>query len=166
MMKIFTLVLALAVSFGGSFAFAKEENSALKWTTNYSAAMNEAKVQNKIVFLCFTGSDWCPWSKKMESEILLDPEFQQQLKGKFIFVRIDLPRNTKLDVELKKQNERLYEKFHLKSLPVGRNRGFPAVILLDPDGNKIGEFGYQAGGGALYAKKFIEILDAIQKKGS
>lgn len=162
-MKIFTLLFALIASFGSCYATAKEEavspqGSVMSWTTNYSNALARAKAENKAIFLCFTGSDWCAWSKKMESEILLDPAFQQQMKGKFIFVRIDLPRGVKQDPELKKQNEKLYEKYHVKSLPVGKNRGFPAVLLLDSDGNKIGQMGYQPGGGALFAKKFLEMF--------
>ncbi len=162
-MKLFTFVLALATSFGGTYAFAKEiassqQNNALNWSTNYSEALLRAKAENKVVFLCFTGSDWCAWSKKMESEILSDPAFQQQISKKLIFVKLDYPRNSKQDGELKKQNQKLYEKFHVKSLPVGRNRGFPAVILLDPNGNKFAEVGYQAGGGAQYAKTINDIL--------
>src|SRR5690349_8751855 len=33
------------------------------WTTDYKAALAQAKAQNRHVFLFFTGSDWCSWCK-------------------------------------------------------------------------------------------------------
>ena len=165
-MKYFTFILALATSFGGSYAYANdvtsfsENTSGLKWTTDYSTASQLAKIENKPIFLCFTGSDWCPWSKKMHSEILLDPHFQQLVADKLIFVTLDFPRNSQQNERLKKHNQKLYEQYHIKSLSVGKNRGFPAVIILDPNGNKIAELGYQTGGGALYAQKVLNIIES------
>lgn len=160
-MKFYTLFLALTALFGTSYAYADsaaaaaEKSSGLNWTTDYSAALQHAKAENKPLFLYFTGSDWCPWCMKMDSQILSDPEFQKQAGNSMIFVMLDFPHNTQQDVELKKQNQILYEKFGVK--------GFPTVILLDPNGNKIGQLGYQAGGGAAYAKKIADMLAASKK---
>ncbi len=149
-MKFFALILALAVQYAHA--------DTINWTTDYPAALEQAKKENRTLFLCFTGSDWCPWSKKMQIEILSDPQFLEQIDKNLIFVKLDYPRKRLQDEELKKQNHRLYEKFHIKSLDVGMNRGLPAVILLDPNGNKIGELGYQVGGGAPFAKQVADLL--------
>jgi len=42
-------------------------------------------------------------------------------------------------------------------------QGYPTVLLLDADGNKIGETGYQEGGAAKYVEHLKELLAKAKK---
>jgi len=45
------------------------------FTTDVKAAIEEALEQDKDILLLFTGSDWCPPCKKLESEVFSQQEF-------------------------------------------------------------------------------------------
>ena len=46
------------------------------WLTDLPKAQAQAKTENKIVLLNFTGSDWCGWCIKFKKDVLDTPEFQ------------------------------------------------------------------------------------------
>lgn len=159
-MKFYTVLCALTALFGASSASAANTNeqsltsavSEINWMTDYNAAKALANKESKPMFLFFTGSDWCPWCMKMDQQILSTPEFQQALSQKVIFVKVDFPRQTKLDKATKEQNDKLSKTFGIQ--------GFPTVILLDSNGQRIDKIGFQSGGGAKYAQKVLDIIDA------
>ena len=164
-MKFHTVLLALTTVFGASTICASTNHDApaatsvvseISWMTDFEAAKSLAKEQSKPLFLYFTGSDWCPWCIKMNTQILSTPEFAQALSQKMIFVKVDFPRQTKLDKATKEQNDKLSKTFGVQ--------GFPTVILLDSDGQRIEKLSFQAGGGAVYAKKVLDILEQHAKK--
>lgn len=165
-MKFYTVLSALIALFGASTATVSAADtvptadtsavSEINWMTDFEAAKLQAKAQNKPIFLFFTGSDWCPWCIKIDTQILSTPAFQQALSQKMIFVKIDFPRKTKLDKATKDQNDKLSKTYDV--------HGFPTVILLDSNGQRIEQMGFQAGGGEPYAKKVQQHLDAYSKK--
>lgn len=110
----------------------------LVWQTDYAAALKQAKAENRRVFLFFTGSDWCVWCKRLNKEILSTPEFAQYSREKLILVELDFPKKRKLPAMVKNQNAKLADRYKIE--------GYPAVIVLDSSGNKLGEMGYQEGG--------------------
>ena len=121
----------------------------IQWFTNYSQGVAAAKQQNKPILLFFTGSDWCGWCKKMESEIFNSADFAQAAGNRFVFVELDFPMNTKQPDDLAAQNAALKKKYSIT--------GFPTVVILDPNENFIAETGYQAGGGKAYADYLNEL---------
>lgn len=124
------------------------DSSKLNWQTNYDQAVEQAKNQNKHLFLFFTGSDWCGWCHKLENEVLNTSEFAQRVSDKFIFVVLDFPMKTKLDPQLAKQNKELQQKFKVK--------GYPTVIILDEELRPIETTGYRPGGGKAYADYLMQ----------
>jgi thioredoxin-related protein len=123
-----------------------------QWKTNYSAALEEAAKQNKMVLLDFTGSDWCGWCIKLQKETFSKPEFQKFAAESLILVELDFPRGKEQSEELKKQNEELAEKFGIQ--------GFPTLVLLDQQGKEAARnIGYLAGG----PDAFIEWAKSVQK---
>lgn len=164
-MKLSSIVASLFAVCASSMLFGAQNQSAqtqtsvssdIQWVTDFEKAKSLAKKDSKPLFLYFTGSDWCPWCKKMDKEILSTPEFQQAMANKAIFVKVDFPRQTKLDEKTKSQNEKLSSTYKVK--------GFPTVVLLDSNLNVIDTLNYKAGGGAAYAKKVQDVLDAYNKK--
>ena len=55
-------------------------------TTDYKAALEQAKADDRRVFLFFTGSDWCGWCKRLNREILSTSEFNKFADDKLVLV--------------------------------------------------------------------------------
>ena len=108
------------------------------WTTDYKAALEQAKADDRRVFLFFTGSDWCSWCKRLNKEILSTPEFQKFAGDKLVLVELDFPKSKSQPGAVKSQNAKLAQQFKIE--------GYPTVIVLDSTGKKVGELGYQQGG--------------------
>jgi thioredoxin-related protein len=108
------------------------------WTTDYKAALEQAKADDRRVLLFFTGSDWCSWCKRLNKEILSTPEFTKFAGEKLILVELDFPKSKSQPKEVKAQNAQLAQRFKIE--------GYPTVIILDGAGKKVGELGYQEGG--------------------
>lgn len=122
------------------------------WVTDFDKALAAAKESQKPIFAFFTGSDWCPWCIKFESEISSKEEFQDYAKNTFVLFKADFPRTKKIESELRKKNADLAEKYEVE--------GFPTVLLLDPDGKKIVTTGYRTGG----VEAYIDHLKSLMKE--
>jgi protein disulfide-isomerase len=124
----------------------------LQWMTDLPKAQEKAKAENKLVLMDFTGSDWCPWCVKLNKEVFSTPEFIEYANKNLVPVEVDFPNKKKQPAELKAANKALQKKFEIK--------GYPTVVVLDADGNKVGETGYEPGG----PKAFIAQLEKFRKK--
>ena len=69
-MKKLTITLLAA---GAMFTASAAE---LKWLTDAAKAQAQAKAENKLVLLDFTGSDWCPPCIKMRKEVFSKKEYR------------------------------------------------------------------------------------------
>ncbi len=120
------------------------------FTDDLGAALKSAKANKRYVVAVFSGSDWCGWCKKLEKEILSTEEFRKGAAGKYELVYIDNPRNKDLLSEHgKKNNEKLTAKYDVN--------GFPTVLILDGEGKKVAEMGYDRGGPVRYLEKLEEV---------
>ena len=119
------------------------------FTDNLDEALAKAKQEGKLVYACFSGSDWCGWCKKLEREVFAQPEFVPAVEKDYVLVFIDTPSNKGVLTErAKKENPKLVKKYGI--------RGFPTALILDGDGNKVGETGYRKGGPTAYAAHLME----------
>lgn len=110
------------------------------WTTNYQAALAQAKAQNKLVLLDFTGSDWCPPCQLLDKEVFSTSSFKDFAGRNFITVTIDFPVNKKLPPALTRQNDQLQQQFKIV--------GNPTLIVVDANGKERGRIlGYDHGSG-------------------
>lgn len=123
-----------------------------QWQTDLPKAQAQAKAEKKLVMLDFTGSDWCGWCIRLDKEVFSQKEFIDYAKANLVLVEVDFPNKKKQADELKKANNALQKKYGIE--------GYPTIIVLDGDGKKIGQLGYQKGG----PKAFIESLEKIKKK--
>jgi thiol-disulfide isomerase/thioredoxin len=119
------------------------------WTTDYAAALAQAKAQNRHVFLFFTGSDWCIWCKRLDKEILSTTDFCRYAGENLILVKLDFPKATHLPPELAAENDRLAHQYK-----VG---GFPTVIVLDSSGRAVRRMGYKEGGPAPFISTLAQL---------
>ena len=132
-------------------ALALYSASAGEWLTDAPKAQAQAKKENKLVLLDFTGSDWCGWCIKLHNEVFDLKEFKDYADKNLVLVEVDFPTKKKLSPEQVKANNALQEKYKIK--------GYPTIIVLDGDGKKVGELPYVKGG----PKAFIAELDKLKK---
>lgn len=129
------------------------------FTDDFDAALKSAEKSGKKVLAVFTGSDWCIWCKRLDSEVLSQPGFTDSAVKSFELVFLDFPQDKSLVSEkTAKRNQELAEKYGIK--------GYPTVLVLDSKGDVIAQTGYQAGGSENYLKHLgetIELAPLVEK---
>lgn len=122
------------------------------FTENFTNACEQAKREEKLVYMVFCGSDWCGPCIRYEREILSQKKFVSKLKSKYVFVFIDRPQHQeKLSALAAKQNPELFSQFRIG--------GVPCTIITDPDGNELKrKGGYRPG---TEVKDFIKEIDEL-----
>jgi thiol:disulfide interchange protein len=116
-------------------------------------ALAQAKAGNKLVFLDFTGSDWCPPCMKLHEKIFSRPEFQAYAESNLVLLVVDFPQKFHLSADAGATNEFLSAKFNIQ--------GFPTLVALDADGKEIWRhLGYIDGG----LKELTDDLAAARSK--
>jgi thioredoxin-related protein len=121
------------------------------WQTDFEAAKAKAKAENKLLLVDFTGSDWCPYCKKLKGEVFDKDQFKAEAPKHFVLVELDFPRHKEVPDDLKAQNEKLAKQYKIG--------GFPTVLLLDAAGQTVAQTGYQPGGPEEFVKQLGGFLD-------
>ena len=99
------------------------------WGDNLETAKAQAAKNNKLVFVNFTGSDWCPPCKALHSRVLTQKAFLDFAEKNLELVVIDFPKNKPLDEKVELANRALAEQYNIKI--------FPTVLVLDVDGTVV-----------------------------
>ncbi|MGH8022509.1 MAG: thioredoxin family protein [Limisphaerales bacterium] len=125
----------------------------LNWLTDLPKAEAQAKSENKLVLMDFTGSDWCPWCMKMDKETLTQSKFADYAGKNLVLVLVDFPARKPQSDELKAANAALAKKYGVN--------GYPTLIAVKPDGSVLmTQVGYLAGG----PQAFIDEIQAARNK--
>lgn len=120
-----------------------------EWKTDFEEASQQAKKENKVMVLNFTGSDWCGWCIKMKDETLNLEAFKEYAKKNLVLVEVDFPHEKKLPAEQVAANKKLKDKYNI--------RGYPTFLILSPEGKEIGrQVGYLPGGPEAFIAKIEE----------
>ena len=138
MKKIFLITLFLV----GAFVVQAQD---LKWYTDVREAITVSNKEQKPMLMFFTGSDWCGWCIRLQTEVLKTPEFTKWAKDNVILVELDYPRRTPQAPEIKNQNNELQQAFGIQ--------GFPTIYFTSAESKDgkvnfkgLGQTGYVAGG--------------------
>ena len=117
---------------------------------NRTSALARARSENKRVLLDFAGEKWCPFSQRMEADVLATADFRKYADAHLVVVKIECP-----------------DPRHASAATVDRYYGtrvryplgmIPTVVVLDGDGKTLGTIaGYQDGG----PKAFIQQLEKL-----
>lgn len=127
---------------------------AATWSTSYAKSLKKAKDEGKPILANFTGSDWCGWCIKLESEVFSKKEFNTWAKDQVVLLKLDFPRQKKISSTLRKQNSGLAKKFGV--------RGYPSILFIDPNTEEsIGKSGYQKGGPKAWVTNAQRIVDTM-----
>lgn len=98
----------------------------LPWLISLPEAMAQAKRENKLVLLDFTGSDWCPCCKALDAQTFSRPEFSAYAAKSLVLVQVDFPRHKPQSAELKEANNVLKETYEIHA--------YPTLVVLKQDG--------------------------------
>ena len=93
------------------------DHEAIPWRTDLHRAEIEARAQNRLLWVQFTGS-WCPNCVRLERESFVHPQVVGHARDFFVPVKIQ-----------SEQHEDLVERFGLT--------GIPATILVKPSGEVV-----------------------------
>ncbi|AVI50041.1 thioredoxin family protein [Pukyongia salina] len=123
--------------FLGVFLFISLGIQSQNWHTDMDEAKTMASQNNQKIILVFKGSDWCAPCIKLEREVLSTEYFRTYAKEHFVLLEADFPKRKKnaLPDDLQKKNNELAERYNKRGV-------FPFVVVLDKDGNVLGETGY------------------------
>ena len=99
------------------------------WGDDLAAAKAQAAKNNKLVFVDFTGSDWCPPCMALHDHVLTQKAFLDFAEKNLELVVIDFPKNKPLDEKVELANRALAEEYKIGS--------FPTVLVLDVDGSVV-----------------------------
>jgi protein disulfide-isomerase len=144
--RLFLIAAAVSLVFAG---FARAESD---WLRDFSKAQEQAKANHKLLFLNFTGSDWCGWCIKLDKDIFSQQKFKDFAHDNLVLVELDFPRRKSQPTEERKQNLELAQKYEVL--------GFPTIIVLNSEGQTVWKFdGYFPGG----PEAFIEQLQKLTK---
>ncbi|MEN3370140.1 MAG: hypothetical protein V7609_2283 [Verrucomicrobiota bacterium] len=142
----------MALAIVGAFVAvncARAENS---WETDFKKAQQQAKAGHKLLFINFTGSDWCGFCIKLDKDILSKPQFKDFATKNLVLMEIDFPRRKEQSSAVKEQNEKLAQQYEVQ--------GFPTLVVLNGDGREVWRYdGYFPGG----ADAFIAQLERLRK---
>jgi protein disulfide-isomerase len=116
-----------------------------EWTTDYAAALSQARATKKTVFLFFTGSDWCGWCKRLDKEVLSTSDFKTYARANLILVKLDFPHDIPQAAQLKARNQKLAQQYGVD--------GFPTIVVLNSAGKNVGTLGYMEGGPRAFLKE-------------
>jgi thioredoxin-related protein len=135
-----------------SLVFAPLTRAESDWLHDWNKAQEEAKSNHKLLFLNFTGSDWCGWCIKFDKDVLSQPQFKNFAHDNLVLVELDFPRRKSQPTEEKKQNVQLAQQYEVL--------GFPTIVVLNSNGQKVWQFdGYFPGG----LEAFIAQLQKLPK---
>ena len=138
-MRFLTLLLASALPL-----------SAATWLTDSAVAYHRARTENKPILFNFTGSDWCGWCMRLQSEVFSQPDFETFANNNLVLMEVDFPHSKPQTPTQIKANSSLASGFNI--------RGYPTILLVDGQGQIIGRTGYQPGGPKMYIAELQRIL--------
>ena len=147
-----TYSFTLAIALGIALLIPVSSRADSGWETDLKKAQAQAKSDNKLVFLDFTGSDWCGYCIRLDKDILSKPAFKQYADKNLVLVEIDFPRGKPQSNDLRKQNQELAMQYGIM--------GFPTIVVLNGAGKSVWRYdGYFPGG----PEAFIAELEKAKK---
>ena len=121
----------------------------IHWYSSLEAAKQANPNSLLPFYICFTGYDWCFWCQRLEKEIQSQPEFIQKVYDKFIFVRINIPKDPS-------QADTALREFMLK----WKVYGVPVILILSQDLKELGRLSYQKISPIEFADLALQIKSA------
>jgi len=120
---VFFFLFLLGTQFSVMAQTSEGNANGLRWHTDLAKARELSDASKKPIFGFFTGSDWCGWCRKLQSDVFNKPAFVEWAKKNVILLELDFPRRKELSAELMQQNQSLQQAFNV--------RGYPTIWLFN-----------------------------------
>lgn len=135
-----------------AFVISAVLSAASIWTNDFEQAKQQAKQENKLILLNFSGSDWCGPCIKLHRDVFEASVFQDFAKQNLVLINADFPRLKKNQLSKAQitQNEALAERYNPKGI-------FPLTLLIDADGKVLKTW---EGNNGIQPDSFIEQIKA------
>lgn len=124
-----------------------------QWLVDLDEAKKKAQSEKKLVFINFTGSDWCPPCRLFKSRVADSEAFSSFAETNLILVEVDFPRRKPISEEQRASNEALAKEMNA-------DRVVPTFVVLDSAGKEVKRF---EGYGGEDSKEFIAKLAKLTK---
>jgi protein disulfide-isomerase len=122
------------------------------WETDLKKAQEAAKTQNKLLFINFTGSDWCGFCVRLDRDILSRPQFKTFASKNLVLMEVDFPRRKEQSGVTRAQNQHLALQYNIQ--------GFPTIVVLNGEGQTVWRYdGYFSDG----PEAFVAELEKLRK---
>ena len=108
------------------------------WQNSFEVSIKKAQDENKKLIVVFQGSDWCGPCIRLTKEVFSTEHFINYSNNAYVLLQVDFPRRKKNSLSESQQaaNNVLAEKYN-------PNGYFPYVVVLDKNGNFLGDLGYE-----------------------
>lgn len=150
------IILLILANLLSTCIYAEEKpNKKIVWHTNFEESQQQAEKDGKLILLYFSGSDWCRPCIQLKIEVFESDPFKNFTNEKFILTQFDFPAQKahQLPKVQRLHNEQMAEKYN----PAG---SFPFVVIIDYQGEKIGELnGYKREGAEAYINKLKKLIN-------
>lgn len=130
-----------------SAATTSTQSNGVTWHQNLDQARAQAAREGKLLFILFTGKDWCVWCRRLDEEILSSDAFQQWAEGQLVCVELDYPRRGQQAEWLAAQNKQALADYRSDVT------SYPTVLLVNPQGDVLLRKGYEPGGAANWLEQ-------------
>jgi thioredoxin-related protein len=149
-MKALTMSAAcLLISAAALFA---AEDGIYSWSTEIDEAADEAQRQDQLLFVYFSGSDWCPYCQRLNKEVLETERFSSFMQEHFVPVLIDFPRQREQAESKREANAALARRLGI--------RGVPTILVMKPESREvIKKLGYDSGGPEYYISTLRSLMN-------
>lgn len=124
----------VAVLLAASLVSATPPPVQTKWPISFDQALVDAKKTNKPIMAYFSGSDWDPWTQKLDTDVLETDMFRHWAEENVVLVRVDFTKVKKQTSFIKSQNEKLRVKYNISKSPT--------FAFIDPSGLPFARAGY------------------------
>ncbi|WP_109301151.1 thioredoxin family protein [Aquimarina sp. AU474] len=106
--------------------FSQEQKDSY-WLYDFEQAKEISKEEDKPILMYFSGSDWCRPCMMLQEDVFDNYKFQK-FKNAFVFLYIDIPRNTDLlSSDQKVQNFKLLSTYN-------KQKTFPLINIVNHKG--------------------------------
>ncbi|HQO89849.1 MAG: DUF255 domain-containing protein [Chitinophagales bacterium] len=138
------LQYSLTAFFVSASLIAVAADADIKWTP-IEKSMAEAKAANKKFILINLYTDWCGWCKKMEENTFSEPSVIEAMNKTFVSAKFNAETATPVEFNGKsytfvKNGARGANQLAMDLGSVGGKLGYPTLVILDSNGNKLQAF--------------------------
>ena len=123
------------------------------WYDDFAQAQKVALEKQKPLLIAFLGPNWCPFSDKLETEVLGDEAFAKILNKEVIFCKVDIPEDFEQEPFIGQELKQQYDVDEC-----------PSIVLVEPKGHEIAKLEYlpiESDAFASYIKQILADYERV-----